>query len=69
VSRALLAVIRGYQRKVSPSLGNLCRYQPSCSQYAYEAIERHGAFNGALLALRRLVRCTPLGRGGFDPVP
>ncbi|HEY7268655.1 MAG TPA: membrane protein insertion efficiency factor YidD [Dehalococcoidia bacterium] len=69
MSRALLAVIRGYQRAISPNLGNLCRYQPTCSAYAYEAIERHGALRGTILGLRRLVRCTPLGRGGYDPVP
>jgi len=65
----LLRLIRGYQRRVSPSLGPLCRYQPTCSNYAYEAIERYGSLKGAWLALTRLVRCTPFGRGGWDPVP
>jgi putative membrane protein insertion efficiency factor len=69
MSSALLKVIVAYQRSISPSLGVLCRYQPSCSEYAREAIERHGSIKGVWLAARRLVRCTPLGRGGYDPVP
>ena len=69
MSRAVLAVIRGYQRGISPSLGTRCRYQPTCSAYTYEAIERYGALKGAWLGARRLVRCTPLRRGGYDPVP
>jgi putative membrane protein insertion efficiency factor len=69
MSRVLLALIRFYQRAISPSLGNLCRYQPTCSAYAYEAIERYGALKGAWLGARRFARCTPLRRGGYDPVP
>jgi len=69
VSRLLLRLIRGYQAGVSPSLGVRCRYQPTCSAYAHEAIERHGALKGLALASYRLLRCTPLGRGGYDPVP
>jgi hypothetical protein len=64
-----LKLIRGYQRAISPELGCLCRYQPSCSHYAYEAIERHGALRGSLLGFRRILRCTPLRTGGYDPVP
>lgn len=69
LARALLKLISGYQRGISPALGPLCRYQPTCSVYAQEAIESHGAVRGLWLAVRRLVRCTPLGRGGWDPVP
>ena len=62
-------LIRFYQRAVSPGLGRLCRYEPSCSHYAHEAIERHGLFKGAWLSLRRLSRCRPYGGSGYDPVP
>ncbi|MCC6386168.1 MAG: membrane protein insertion efficiency factor YidD [Dehalococcoidia bacterium] len=65
----LLRAVRGYQRVVSPVLPPACRYQPTCSAYALEAIERHGAFRGAWLAVRRLLRCTPWGGSGYDPVP
>lgn len=67
--RALLRLIRIYQALVSPSLGVACRYEPTCSHYAYEAIERHGAWRGARLAASRLSRCRPGGGGGYDPVP
>ena len=62
-------MIRGYQRFVSPALPPSCRFYPSCSQYALEAITRHGAVKGTWLATRRLVRCHPFNPGGFDPVP
>ncbi len=65
----LLSMIRGYQRLISPALGVACRYEPSCSRYAYEAIERHGSARGTWLAARRLIRCRPGGGTGFDPVP
>ncbi len=65
----LLGAIRLYQRYVSPALPPACRYQPTCSRYAYEAIERHGAVRGSWLAARRLLRCHPLRAGGYDPVP
>ena len=68
-ARVLLRFIRIYQATISPSLGNVCRYSPTCSHYAYEAIERHGAIRGTLLALKRLSRCRPWGGNGFDPVP
>ena len=65
----LIALIRGYQWFISPMLGNHCRFYPSCSQYAREAIEIHGAWRGGWLALRRLARCHPWHPGGVDPVP
>ena len=65
----LLLLLRAYQLTLSPLIGPACRYQPSCSQYAVEAIERHGAVRGAALAARRLIRCHPLGASGYDPVP
>ncbi len=65
----LLLTIRFYQRLISPALGVACRYEPSCSRYAYEAIDRHGAARGLWLAVRRLARCRPGGGEGYDPVP
>lgn len=65
----LIALIRGYQLFVSPLLGNHCRFYPSCSQYAREAIEQHGVLRGGWLAIRRLLRCHPWHPGGVDPVP
>jgi len=69
VKWALLRAVRGYQRIISPLLPPACRYQPTCSAYALEAIERHGALRGSWLAIRRLARCTPWGGSGYDPVP
>ena len=68
-SRAALNLIRLYQRAISPNLGPLCRYEPSCSHYAYEAIERHGLVKGGWLGVKRLARCRPYGGRGYDPVP
>ncbi|HKF72671.1 MAG TPA: membrane protein insertion efficiency factor YidD [Stellaceae bacterium] len=65
----LRGLIRGYQLFVSPVLGPSCRYLPSCSDYAAEAIGRHGALAGTWLALKRLARCHPWGGSGYDPVP
>jgi putative membrane protein insertion efficiency factor len=65
----LIALIRVYQLFISPLLGNHCRFYPSCSQYAREAIEQHGALRGGWLAIRRLLRCHPWHPGGVDPVP
>jgi putative membrane protein insertion efficiency factor len=67
--RLLALLIRGYQRALSPLLPPSCRFHPSCSQYALEAIGRHGALKGTWLAVRRLARCHPFHPGGFDPVP
>ncbi|MBI4336867.1 MAG: membrane protein insertion efficiency factor YidD [Chloroflexi bacterium] len=64
-----LGTIRLYQVALSPYLGGRCRYVPSCSQYSYEAVQRHGLARGLWLTLRRLGRCHPLGTHGYDPVP
>lgn len=68
-ARLVVLLLRLYQQLLSPWLGPACRYQPTCSQFAVEAIERHGALRGTWLALGRLGRCHPLGSTGFDPVP
>jgi len=65
----LIALIRVYQWVISPLLGPRCRYYPSCSQYAIEALQLHGVLRGSWLALKRLLRCHPWHPGGFDPVP
>ncbi len=67
--RVLIGAIRLYQRVVSPLLPRSCRFYPSCSSYALEAIERHGSWRGVVLAVRRIARCHPLHPGGYDPVP
>ena len=66
---ALCAPIRFYQRFISPGLGRNCRFTPTCSQYALEAIEKYGALKGGWLAFRRILRCNPFHKGGYDPVP
>jgi len=65
----LIGLIRLYQYLISPYLGNRCRFEPSCSEYAVEALRRHGMWRGLWLALRRVAHCHPWHRGGFDPVP
>lgn len=65
----LIFLIRVYQRLLSPVLGTQCRFHPTCSRYAVEALQRHGAARGTWLAVRRLARCHPLNPGGIDPVP
>jgi uncharacterized protein len=69
LSLPLLALLWVYQRFVSPALGPACRYYPSCSQYAVDAIRIHGPFHGPILAALRLLRCHPWAAGGIDPVP
>jgi putative membrane protein insertion efficiency factor len=65
----LVSLLRGYKRYVSPLLPPACRFHPTCSEYAAEAIERHGVFKGSVMTLGRLLRCHPWSAGGFDPVP
>jgi hypothetical protein len=69
MSRLLVAILTAYRRWVSPMLRPHCRFSPSCSQYAIEAITVHGAVRGSWLALRRLAKCQPFFTGGHDPVP
>ena len=69
MSRIVLALIRFYQLAIRPWLPPRCRYQPTCSQYAIEAVQKHGALKGGWLALRRIGRCHPWGSSGYDPVP
>ena len=65
----LILAVRAYQVSLGPLLPSSCRYYPSCSAYAIEALERHGAFRGAWLSARRVLRCHPFRPGGYDPVP
>ena len=68
-ARVGIVLVRAYQLALSPFAGGACRFTPSCSEYAIEAIQEHGALRGLGLALRRVGRCHPLGSSGFDPVP
>jgi putative membrane protein insertion efficiency factor len=68
-SRLALVALAFYKRFLSPLLPRACRFEPTCSVYAREAIEKHGLLRGGFLALRRLLRCHPFHRGGLDPVP
>lgn len=65
----LIAVLRAYRALISPLYGQVCRYHPSCSAYALEAVTQHGSLRGGWLAVRRLARCHPWAAGGYDPVP
>lgn len=64
-----LSLLRGYKRWISPLLPPACRFEPTCSEYAAEAVARYGVARGLLLGLKRLLRCHPFHRGGYDPVP
>ncbi|HEY4162663.1 MAG TPA: membrane protein insertion efficiency factor YidD [Dongiaceae bacterium] len=69
LSGIAVAPIRAYQWLISPLLPASCRYQPTCSAYAIEALQRHGPLNGLMIAVKRLMRCHPWGGSGYDPVP
>lgn len=64
-----IGCIRFYQKHISPALPNACRFTPTCSQYALEAIQKYGAFRGTGMAIWRILRCNPFSKGGYDPVP
>lgn len=69
VKKVFLFLIRLYQLGISPYIGSHCRFTPTCSRYAYEAIQKYGALKGGYLAVRRLLKCHPFHEGGYDPVP
>ena len=69
IAQALILLIRIYQRILSPLLGPVCRFEPSCSRYAVKCLEYHGAVRGSWLTVRRIARCHPFHPGGFDPPP
>lgn len=69
MKKILIFLIKFYQRNISRFTPSHCRFTPTCSEYAIEAIEVHGAFKGSLLAVYRILRCNPLCKGGYDPVP
>lgn len=68
-ARFLIALVRLYRRTLSPFLGNVCRFEPSCSRYAIACLETHGALRGSLLSIARLCKCHPFHPGGYDPPP
>ena len=67
--RVMLALLRFYKREISPMLPDACRFRPTCSEYAMQAIQKYGALKGGYLAIRRILRCHPFHPGGYDPVP
>lgn len=69
MKKLLLWLLHGYKKRISPHLGNNCRFSPTCSEYAIEAIGLHGAGKGFLLSAWRVLRCNPFGKAGYDPVP
>ena len=68
ISKVFLCILRFYKAAISPYLGNNCRFTPTCSEYAMEAIRRYGDIKGSWMAMKRLVRCNPFCKGGYDPV-
>ncbi|WP_024614021.1 membrane protein insertion efficiency factor YidD [Clostridium sp. Ade.TY] len=68
MKKIILILIRFYRKNISPLKTPCCRYTPTCSQYAIEAVEKHGALKGGLMAIWRILRCNPLSKGGYDPV-
>jgi len=69
MKRFLIALVRSYKKYISPLLPPSCRFTPTCSEYAVEALSKHGALKGSLLAIWRILRCNPFCKGGYDPVP
>lgn len=69
MKKLLIGAIRLYRKTLSPFIGQQCRFEPSCSHYGEEAIEKHGALRGSLLTVWRILRCGPWSKGGYDPVP
>ena len=69
MKKFVISAIRFYQREISPLSPPRCRYSPTCSQYALEAVEKYGAIKGTFLATKRILRCNPFHKGGYDPVP
>ncbi len=69
IKKILIMIIKFYQRYLSPVLGQNCRFHPTCSQYALEALKVHGAYRGTILAVKRIIRCHPWGGSGIDNVP
>ncbi len=69
MKKLALGMIRFYKRFISPSLPSACRFEPTCSEYTYQAIETHGVAKGAWLGVKRISRCHPMNPGGYDPVP
>ncbi|WP_066685821.1 membrane protein insertion efficiency factor YidD [Christensenella intestinihominis] len=69
MKKVILALIRFYQKAISPYTRPCCRFTPTCSQYAVEAVTKYGALKGSFLAIKRILRCNPFFKGGYDPVP
>ena len=69
IQNLLLGLIKIYQTFISPMTRGVCRFQPTCSEYAYQAVEQFGPFKGLSLSLKRILKCHPLGKSGYDPVP
>ncbi|VAX24750.1 Membrane protein insertion efficiency factor YidD [hydrothermal vent metagenome] len=69
MKKMLIAILKAYKLLISPVLPPACGYMPTCSEYAMEAVEKHGSVKGGFLAIKRLLRCNPFHKGGYDPVP
>ncbi|MCP4355902.1 MAG: membrane protein insertion efficiency factor YidD [Proteobacteria bacterium] len=69
IKRPLLMLIKAYQYIISPMLGPSCRFYPTCSEYSYQAISTYGPFKGSYLTIKRILRCNPFCKGGYDPLP
>ena len=69
MKKVLILLLKFYKRHISPMFGAACKYVPTCSEYAMEAIETHGVIHGCFLTVKRILRCNPFSKGGYDPVP